>query len=1208
MNSKQQAIRAALAVLFAIMLVPSAHSETLTRTTAFEYDPVTGSLIREVVEPDNSNLCLVTIYTYDAYGNRNSTNTRNCNGTSSGGLTEAAAPTGHAVFATRTTSGVFAAGTQTVGGSLSWAAGQFPTAGTNALGHAEAREFDPRFGSVTKLTGPNGLATTWTYDAFGRRASETRADGTTINWAYTNCGACPTHGRYFVTETSANAPTRSSYFDALNREIRSEVQGFDGTLIRKDTEYDNLGRVARVSKPYYAGATPVWTTFQYDILGRTIQAEEPATSAGTTRTVTTFNALVTTVTVSNAGGTSNMPATAVQTRTTTKNSQGQVMTVADTQANTITYTYDPFGNLKTTNAGGVITTLSYDLRSRKTQMIDPDMGTWNYAFNALGELVWQQDAKSQITTMTYDKLGRITQRTEADLVSNWSYDTCTKGIGKPCQVTADNGYSRTITYDSLGRVSSLATTVDTSYTVSYTYDSSGRPDTMTYPTGFAVQNVYNARGYLWKVQRVNEPADTTVYWTANSHSAAGQVTSELLGNTLTTTRAVDALFRVTEILSTGSGGDVHRHLYTFDAIGNVITRQDTVQAITENFTFDTLNRLLTASGSGLTTRTFAYSAIGNMTSKSDVGAYTYPAVSAARPHAVSSVTNGGTANSITASYGYDANGSLTSASGTIYPSSGSVGFSRTLTYTSFNMPATISQTQGASSWGYTYTYSAEHERMRLVTVRPDDTLTSIYLHPAGKGALLYEKETRQSDGRIEHKHYVNGGAGLVGVFVTKSSYSGGDGPQMRYYHTDHLGSIVRVTNPSAGVIESFAYEAFGERRNPNGTPQDRASPLFGVTTDRGFTAHEHLEELNLIHMNGRIYDPAIARFMVADPFLQAPTNLQSHNRYSYVVNNPLMYTDPSGYLFGEIRKIGRSINRAARNFAQAAKDFIKSPTIENSIKLYRQADPAQRQLDRLVMKYPALYMAGQMAATYFTAYCGGCGGVAWSAYYGYLATGSVNEGIKAGAITAATQYANSYVDGMTGLSPSDIDAVPYDYYQNLQAGNILGRAAVGCASSEASGGHCGSGAATGALKGAMQTDWGKDIAGKIWAAPNSALGLAAGVAGIPFGAEPVVGNNSIQFLNYPLGGGALTLGNVVLYGGGTAPGDVGNFYNFGIHNLGAHEMAHTFQYERLGPLFLPAYFLGGGGIGRDNPLEVSAHRYAIGKSYWPAQWSVGPLK
>src|SRR5207249_1966143 len=157
-------------------------------------------------------------------------------------------------------------------------------------------------------------------------------------------------------------------------------------------------------------------------------------------------------------------------------------------------------------------------------------------------------------------------------------------------------------------------------------------------------------------------------------------------------------------------------------------------------------------------------------------------------------------------YSYDANGNLTGASGTVYPASSSLAFLRTISYWSFNLPNVVSQTQGTASYAYTYTYSAEHERVKLITQRPDDTLTSIYLHPGGKGALLYEKETRQSDARVEHKHYVTGGSGLVGVFVTKSAYDPGEGPGMRYYHRDHLGSIAVVSNASGAAIDVLAYE------------------------------------------------------------------------------------------------------------------------------------------------------------------------------------------------------------------------------------------------------------------------------------------------------------------------------------------------------------------------------------------------------------------
>jgi YD repeat-containing protein len=281
----------------------TAYADSATRTSAFEYDPATGLLTKEIIEPDNSALCLVTTYTYDAYGNKASATNRNCNGSSG----EAAAPQFDPVFTSRTSSTSFAATTANP------VAGQFPTTSTNALGQSETKEFDPRFGTVTKLTGPNGLVTAWTYDGFGRKATETRADGTTTAWTYNFCGICAPNTGHNVEATSPGAPTSAVVFDSLNREIRSRVTGFDGVNIRKDTEYDALGRVSRVSLPYYAiGGTPVWTTFTYDDLGR-VKTQTAPDGAVTT---TVYNGL--TVSVTNALN---------QTETRLKNSQGQLIRV-----------------------------------------------------------------------------------------------------------------------------------------------------------------------------------------------------------------------------------------------------------------------------------------------------------------------------------------------------------------------------------------------------------------------------------------------------------------------------------------------------------------------------------------------------------------------------------------------------------------------------------------------------------------------------------------------------------------------------------------------------------------------------------------------------------------------------------------------------------------------------------------------------------------
>ncbi len=1152
--------RTIVAATVLVLAVPSI-AGTLTRTSAFEYDPISGQLIREIIEPDNSALCVVTTYVYDAYGNRTSATTRNCNGTASGGVTEAPAPAAGSdpVFTSRTSSSAFAAGSVVINTiTYNWNAGQFATSSTNAIGHAETRVFDPRFGGVTKLTGPNLLETNWTYDSFGRKASETRADGTVTNWFYERCvdlvaGTCPTYGQYRVRIAATSAPVTSTYYDSLAREIRAETQGFDGTLVRKDTQYDSLGRVAQVSRPYYVGATPVWTLPAYDVLGRVVLAQEPATSSGPAWTTTDYNGLITTITVSNNGAGTGLPGGVTQTKTTTKNSQGQVVQVKDTQNNLLSYTYDEFGNLKTTtDALGNVTTLTNDLRGRKTTMVDPDMGTWSYFYNALGELIRQTDAKGQIATMAYDLLGRMTNRSELDLVSTWTYDNCIKGIGKLCQASANNGYSRTQSYDSLGRPVTLNASIDTAYSVTTTYDSSGRADTLTYPTGFAVQNIYNLYGYLSKVQRV-DAGGSTVFWQANAKSASGQVTSELLGNNLTQTRTLDILDRLGSIVASGTGGTVHSFSYTYDTIGNVTQRVDNVDAVTENFAYDTLNRLLSASGPGLTTRSFDYSALGNMIYKSDVGTYAYPAsgIGSVRPHAVSSVSG-----TVSATYTYDANGNLLSGAG------------RTLTYTSFNMPATIT----GSAATYTYTYSPEHQRVRLVTALATGTQTSIYLHPGGGGALFYEKEIK-SDTTLEHKHYVNAGTILVGVYVTKSAYATGDGPQMRYYHRDHLGSIMAITNESGAPMERLAYEAYGKRRYPNGTA-DPSCSIFGITTDRGFTAHEHLDELCLIHMNGRIYDPLLGRFTTADPFVQSPSNLQSYNRYSYVWNNPLALTDPSGYY----------------NLGKKLQNFLTKPVVALVV---QDLDPlagtyllTQSTTGRNILAGEII--AGTAAATW---YCGGCGvasgaliGELVGGYSAHRAGGDVLSGVAVGGI----------LGGATGYLADGINTEVGSFW--AQAGKNFASGAIKGAGIGAAQGYAGgkgdardvlrSAARAAAIYGSLQASkvlvFGRNITSE--AAVQEAL--TQGEDGLTYGVD--FSNVTVReggLLEYMHTGNGITLGNMVNV-------DAGLYADGGVdfNGLMRHELFHVMDYAYQGFFpFVGNYVIDSVIYGyRNNPAEVAA--------------------
>ena len=169
----------------------------------------------------------------------------------------------------------------------------------------------------------------------------------------------------------------------------------------------------------------------------------------------------------------------------------------------------------------------------------------------------------------------------------------------------------------------------------------------------------------------------------------------------------------------------------------------------------------------------------------------------------------------------------------------------------------------------------------------------VYYLNGANNDLGYEKDITDA-GMTEHKHYLSAGGMVFAMQVTRSgnlTQGGSTKPaeSLQYLHHDHLGSVAVVTDDTGSVVERLAFDPWGKRRFPNGTA-DVNDSIVGLTIDRGFTMHEHLDEMGLIHMNGRIFDPLIGRFMSADPFIQAPENLQSHNRFAYVMNNPLNHT------------------------------------------------------------------------------------------------------------------------------------------------------------------------------------------------------------------------------------------------------------------------------------------------------------------------------
>lgn len=164
-----------------------------------------------------------------------------------------------------------------------------------------------------------------------------------------------------------------------------------------------------------------------------------------------------------------------------------------------------------------------------------------------------------------------------------------------------------------------------------------------------------------------------------------------------------------------------------------------------------------------------------------------------------------------------------------------------------------------------------------------------------------------------------------------------------FFLRDHQGSVDKIVYwlNSINWPTSYSYDAFGKRRNTDWTPDD-ADALLSINhvTERGYTGHEHLDRVRLIHMNGRVQDPILGAMISADPIIGFIDQPQTLNRYAYVANNPLTYTDPSGFTMscGSDSDMGANctITAPRGDKGKAGRDQRNSAALANSFSNYLQ--------------------------------------------------------------------------------------------------------------------------------------------------------------------------------------------------------------------------------------------------------------------------------
>ncbi|TQV78840.1 hypothetical protein FKG94_12530 [Exilibacterium tricleocarpae] len=794
---------------------------------------------------------------------------------------------------------------------------RYPQTLTNALNQSITSQTDPRFGTPTRITDANNRTTVIDYDNLGRETARTNADGVVFSTVYDACsviicdsvnGVVPS---YRVRTHSSITPTRDTFFDSLGRVMRTAVEAFTGsTWIYQDTYYDNQGRIDRRTQPYYTGESIDFFYYHYDNRDRVVRTVRPDGSEVRMR-VQADGAqhqvrITTEHDVLSAGGTPEE----TQVQHSLYDLTGDLVRTVDA-AGTVdeistVFTYDGSGLILSAQVDASpqnTTTFTYDRAGVQTHIAGPNIGTVRTVRNALGELISHTDNQGNTLSFTYDLLGRLTRQVDAEGTAAWTYDPH-NAVGALASRTYKD-FSETYRYTTEARLDSITTVItangfNNTYTHSYGYDTQGRVSAMTYPSGIMVGYDYNARGYL---SVLSDKTTASPLKTYQHTDAFGQVTGELYGNGIATTRTFNAKTGALESISSLDAGTIQDNEYRWKSNSVLESRlqRDGATVKKESFIYDGLNRLTRAATliDGSQTRTLQthYDRLGNLLGKTSshtgditVSGYQYGGTANAGPHAVSAATIDGR----TYALHYDANGAIIH-----YDAPG--GDDKWITWNARQLPVDIvvgdSRTDSTPTARDRFWYGPDGQRFYKETRWLDATQTLRTEHTFYIGA--YEDLRPANDPDYQRIEKVQLDTHVMQATLT--DHLNQVKAQTEYLHRDHLGSVEKVTDEAGNILLDTAFDPFGNRkkedwrRNLNEQERQRLLEAVNLTTKRGFTNHEHLDRTGIIHMNGRIYDPTLGRFLSPDPYVQFPTFSQSWNRYSYVLNNPLNATDPSGY-------------------------------------------------------------------------------------------------------------------------------------------------------------------------------------------------------------------------------------------------------------------------------------------------------------------------
>ncbi len=722
--------------------------------------------------------------------------------------------------------------------------GRFSLAFENELGQTENRTYHPLWGKAEEVIAVDGLIAQQTYDPFGRVATITDAlnHTTQLSWVWdaqtgSGVGGTSVNNAIYHKELDIpGSPNQEVYYDIYDRERMTQTEGYNGQTVHEVTSYDEQGRVKTTSTPFYNAASAIVTTSTYDDYNRPVNISNGVSS--TSYSYSSGNGQLTTVTT--------LPNSS--TKTTIVDAVGKTLSSTD-NGGTLYFTYDSFGNTTEVSDGSIaISSMVYDSYGRQESLTNVDAGTSEYDYDAYGQLISQTDANGNAHSMQYDVMGRLISKQGTEGTTTYDYVVGGNGLNQLEKMTGFNGIEKEYTYDSYGRLEKLDVPYAQGFSCQFFYDTFGRNHKKIYSSGVDVSKQFDGNGYLLKILSVDNGVLVDIYEPSDM-DAFGHHTKYTLGNGIESDHTYNHYGYPTRYNTNGGLQDLQ--LDWNMTTGNLNQRTDHIKSLSESFTYDNMDRLTNSTSALAPQVQTTYDLDGSINFNDPAGVYQPWATVNNRVRKISNPTT---------------NISLTT---------------QQIEYTTFNEPDKIIEGDEMN-----FVYGPDYRRIHsaLTDVQSNPIILRWYVPEAN-----YEIE--YSQGTYNHIHYIRAGGKLVAMLVKEDGSTQTD---YYYTYTDHLGSILTVTDDNATVIAEQSFDAWGRRRDPSTWQYVASLTANPKWLFRGYTGHEQLDHFELVHMNGRLYAPKTGMMLSPDNFVLEHYNTQSHNRYIYVYNNPLKYTDPNG--------------------------------------------------------------------------------------------------------------------------------------------------------------------------------------------------------------------------------------------------------------------------------------------------------------------------